>query len=235
MLKILFLKVLILFSFTLVFCGTKDTLEVVLYNTSMELYHDKPMDVDALVITKNLSDNYFFANKIIDKKTGKKVKESKFIWAIKYNNEVYVNMGYIIDIDVPSPSGMYIKLDIVGDYGVLVFDLRMPYKSSKGNRTSTSLGLEGYIVSKLNEKFDQKYLWYVNKNESVPILYCNLLEKEYRNFQLSRNESCIIQFISKKQLKKIEEKYPEIAIQEEPHAKDVLKYFELLNLHLKNK
>ncbi len=233
-LKVLFFVLLLMPFDTYASAKPKDTLEVSLYLTSQDLYYNRPMDVNAIALTDDVTENYFYANKIIDKKTGKKVKDSKFIWAIKYNNGVYVNMGYINDMDVSSTIGMYIKLEIVGEYCALIYDDRMPYKCLKGAR-SNGLGLEGYINSKINEHSDDKFLWYVSESESVPILYCKLLEKEYRNFQLSRNESCLLQFISKNQLKKIREKYPEIAMPNEPKAIDALNCLEKVNLLIKNK
>lgn len=209
----------------------KDTLNVTLFYTSLDLYHDKPVDVVALVITDELSSNYFYANKIIDKKTGKKVKDSKFIWAIKYNNGVYVNMGYM---DVMTTVGMYIKLDIVGTYGALIYDERMPYKRALGAMAYGG-GIIGHVASKSGGNVGDKQLWKVSDKNSVTILFCNLLQKEYRNFQMSRNESCILTFISRKDLKKVREQFSDLALSSDPSADEVLNFFDRLNSLLRNK
>lgn len=79
--------------FSLIFCILisvifqiygKDTLDVVVYATSQDLYQEKPINVNAIVISDEVGNNYFYANKILDTSSNKKVKDSKFIFAIKY-------------------------------------------------------------------------------------------------------------------------------------------------------
>jgi hypothetical protein len=200
----------------------KDTLHVTLYATSQDLYVERPINVNAKVISNKVGNNYFYANKILDTSTNKKVKDSKFIFAIRYKDDVYVNMGYA---DVITTIGMYIKLDVVGQHAALIYDERMPYKRATG----TSNGLAGYAVSKAFGYVDNNHLWSVSDKNKVPIFYCNLTQKEYRNFQMTRNESCLLTFISLKEIGKLKEKYPDHKLKENPYAKDVLSFFEEIN------
>lgn len=216
----------ILFFFAL-FCSSlqifsKDTLHVTLYETSQDLYLERPFNVNAIVISDEVGNNYFYANKILDTSTNKKVKDSKFIFAIKYKDDVYVNMGYA---DVITTIGMYIKLDVVGQHAALIYDERMPYKRAKG----TSNGLAGYAVSKAFGYVDNNHLWSVSEKNKVPIFYCNLTQKEYRNFQMTRNESCLLSFFSLKVLVTLKKKYPAHELKENPSANDILSFFEKIN------
>lgn len=218
----------ILFFFAL-FCSSlqifsKDTLRVTLYETSQDLYLERPFIVNAIVISDEVGSNYFYANKILDTSRNKKVKDSKFIFAIKYKDDVYVNMGYA---DVITTIGMYIKLDVVGQHAALIYDERMPYKRATG----TSNGLSGFAVSKAFGYADNNHLWSVSEKNKVPIFYCNLTQKEYRNFQMTRNESCLLSFFSLKELVTLKKKYPAHELKQNPSAKDVLDFFSAINKH----
>lgn len=223
----------------LFFCGIKcnilnakhyDTLNVTIYQSSQDFYHNRSQSVDAIVLTKEISDHYFYANKIIDRKNGKKLNEYKFIWAIKYNDGIYVNMGYM---DLISSVNMYIKLDIVGTYCALVYDERMPYQNK--NSLSNGGGIVGVWNAPASEILRAKDHWKVEDKKSVPIIVFNLLDNEYRNFSLSRNESCLLTFISRKKLKKLIELYPDNIVRVEPTADDLLKYIERINSKIGSK
>jgi len=209
----------------------KDTIDVVLYMTSQDLLANKPMDIKASLITDEMAANYIFANKIIDKSTGKKVKESKFIWAIKYKGDYYVNMGYT---DVMSTTGMYLKMDIVGTYCAIKFDDRMPYPNAKSAFYYGGSVL-GYLVAKSQGYADDNQVWKVSEKKSVPIFYCNLEDKEYRNFQQNRNESCLLTYFSEKSLNNLIKKYPLVPTYSKPNADDILNYLNELNTQIKNK
>lgn len=221
-LKVISLIIFFLFISTKFF--GKDSLSVKLYTSSLDLYYDKPIDINAIVISNDIGNNYFYANKILNAATNKKVKDSKFIFAIKYKDGVYVNMGYA---DVITTIGMYIKLDVVGQHAALIYDERMPYKRATG----TSNGLAGYAVSKAFGYVDNNHLWSVSDKNKAPIFYCNLTQKEYRNFQMTRNESCLLTFISLKELVKLKEKYPGHELKENPSAKDLIDFFSAINKH----
>lgn len=134
-------------------------------------------------------------------------------------------MGYA---DVITTIGMYIKLDVVGQHAALIYDERMPYKRASGS-LAYSGGLVGYAVSKAGGHVSDNKMWSISDKKKAPIFYCDLTKQEYRNFQMTRNESCLLSFFSLKVLVKLKEKYPANNLKPNPTAKDILSFFEEIN------
>lgn len=213
----------------------KDTLQVVLYETSMDFRQKKNMGFDALVITEKKGDLYFYADKVVDTSTGKRVNDAGLIWAMEYNGDTYLNMGYMEELTF---VGMYIKFDIAGNYCALKFDERFPeeivLKEYNENR-KYALGVVGGVTGALlayllsDVKNVKNKLWLDDKEKEGLILFCDTMEESFRNFSWSRNGSCLIYFFTEKDLKNLLKKNPSVGLKDEPKIEDVLTYFRVLN------
>lgn len=209
----------------------KDTLNVLLYRTSKDVLNNTPLDINAILLSDEKGESFMYANKILDIASMQKVPESKMIWAVKYKDSIYVNTGYL---NTNGIIGMFVKLDILGTHCAIKFDKRMPFQiySGIGNYGA---GLFGYIMDEYNEHNYKQILWKIDKTDGVPILYCNLEDIEYRNYERRRNESCLLNFLTIKQLKKIKENHPSIQIQDDQTVEGIFKYLEQLNIKIKSK
>lgn len=218
---------------------TKDTFVVVLYNTSMDFQKKKKMDIDAFVISDNTGDYHFYANKIIDKTTGKKVKDAGFIWAIEYNGGVYLNLAYMDQINY---VGMFVKMDLVGTICAVRFDERLPIELIMENQGIATYGavaggsVGGFVGGALAGL--AYHLLTKNKNggsypdkegKSSLIVFCELDVISYRNFSYTRNESSLLYTLTKKELDRLKIKYLSYRVSRDPGYEEVINFFNIIN------
>ncbi len=198
----------------------KDTIRVRVYDTTADFIARKSKYGEVIVELKDMGSNHLLVKKIIDPVTNKKVKDFKFIWAIEYDSSYYVNMVYSDD---QTYSGMYIKLDIVGNlYCATRMDYRLPIKPLP-SLTSYGLGALPMLIAKADGYAGPECLFQKNGKE-VPILFIDLSEIEIRYFSKGRNEGSLFNYLCRKKLKNLLKKH-EINHHEEPTADEA---FELI-------
>jgi hypothetical protein len=214
----------------------QDTLKVVLYETSMDFRQKKSMGFEAVVITKDKADYYFFADKVINLSSDKKVRDAGLIWAMEYNGHMYINAAYSDEMFLP---GMFLKFDVAGNYCAVKLDDKIGDEliiSESYKRTlfwiGVGFGITGAFIYQLlnrHRKDPEKYVWKDFKKQESLIVICNTMEESYRNFSWSRNESCLLQFLSKEDLNTIIKKNPSIGLKDDPVIEEIFTYFKVLN------
>ncbi len=221
------LNICIVFLFQTSYAGN-DTLFVTLYETSEDFLLKKPMNADAMLITKSKGKGHFFVKKIINRSTGKKINDINFIWAITHKNDTYLNMGYLESGNAP---GTFVIVDVVGKYCLIKYDERIPFPHFYDLRTlSSAAGLTGALLYDLNQTLDKPYLWKDSEGNKFPILFCNTEEKERRNFAYSQNESCRLYYFKHNDLRKFRAINLEISLHSDSTVEEILEYFHSKNI-----
>jgi len=194
----------------------KDTMDVVLYETSQDFRKRKSMDVNALLITDELSEHYFMVSKVIHKHNNNKVGDAKFIFAMKVGDSFYVNMGYNEDNYY---ENMFILLTRVGDKICVTTDVVVA--GSSGAIIGILFGgvLGAVIGSAIDDGNADPYLFYID-----------LTEKEFRNLSRKRNESCLLKKLNRSGFKKLCKKYDvNTVVIEKPLIEEVYRTIDMIN------
>lgn len=194
---------IILFSVTTIDVKSmsKDTFKITVYESSQKFKALDSMAVNALGVGNIESDYMIEIKKVINAASGKKIKDSKFIWCIKYKNDFYVNLGYCDQIDMNS---YYIKLDIVGHYCMTAMRKEIFKPQSAALEMGLVAGAVGVLAGSYHEIiYFERSEWRDTNNKKIPILLVDLSQKEYRNFSRHRNESALATLVTKDDVNKI--------------------------------
>jgi len=185
-------------------CTPKDTFNITIFETSQKFKNRDSLTIDAYAVGFIESEYVIEIKKIINRSTGENVKESKFIWCFKYKNDFYVNLGYCNDI---SMNSFFVKLDIIGHYCMASLPDYKFIPPSASNIFRYNNGTFGILAGNMSDwAFHGKSVWKYDSKKKCPILLTDLSEKEYRNFSWLRNESALLNLVTKKDLKKIMKK-----------------------------
>jgi hypothetical protein len=199
------ISVYVIFILVILNCSalkSRDTLNVTVFETSQQFRLRDSLKGDFIAIGKLESENLIVVKKLLNKVTGKKIKDAKLVWALKYENKYYVNLGYCDDI---SMNSYFIKLEIVGNYCMSALTKKMLEPQSAGSTIGSSAGALGSLVGSYSDiVWGIKSQWKEpNSNIKCPILFIDLSEKEYRDYSRYRNESCRLKLLTKKDFQKI--------------------------------
>jgi hypothetical protein len=221
------------FNLSFVNATPKDSLSVVLYETSQKFIKGDSVYVDAIAIGQLENQDLIIVKKILNKNNGKKVKDAKLIWALKYKGKIYVNLGYCDDINLNS---YFIRLEVIGNYCVSALHPQVFAPPSANNIIMSSIGgavgvLAGSystIVWKNKSQWKDSYT-----GVQCPVLFLDLTEKGYNDYSQYRNESSRLYLITKKELSKLLKKHGIFETNEIISTTDVKNCINSINKSLK--
>ena len=139
--KKIYLIIISLFLFQNSYTQIKES-PIKLYQTTIDFKNDSIWKVDAIALIKNESESHIQIKKIIDSKTRKNIKRGISAWAIEYNGQKYLNLGYSGDLN---NWGIYMKFDIIGKYSAIIIDDKTPYIIKNGGGYYGG-GLTGVLI-----------------------------------------------------------------------------------------
>jgi len=149
--------------------------EIGFYKTMEDFKNDNPIGEEYNVVLKSINESSIHIKKVINSKSGKKVKKITNAWAIKYKGEFYFNLGYSTDLN---NWKLFIKLDYVGKrYCYALIDKNTP-KSIKNSGTNYGGGLSGVLMKDSN-KWNKN--WSNENNEKVKILLIDFKKNKFQN------------------------------------------------------
>jgi hypothetical protein len=138
---------------------------ILLYETTEHFINQSPVAPSVYGELLELKPNFLRVYKFKDAATNKKIKYGQLSWALKYKGEDYFNMIYF---DETNLTNTYYKMDLVGRYCVVLIDENEKiFFTDEGNY---GLGLQGVLVSSIENKRRAKYNWKDKSGKKVNIL-----------------------------------------------------------------
>ncbi|MCP4176773.1 MAG: hypothetical protein GY756_03325 [bacterium] len=183
-------------------CDDFEEIPVVLYETSEDFMNKIRLDVEATAILYEKSDKHLDIKKIFNKNTGKKIKNFKSVWAIKYNNEKYFNLLYSDNL---KQKRVFVKFDIIGKYCAVFINKDTPKIVLKGGGKALALffGLSGALANEIIKDFSG----YKDENGNRLLFIDTTKIEEGLGYRYS---SSLGNFLNKKELKELTIDIPEL-------------------------
>ncbi len=162
----------------------------------------------------------------INKKTNQEFSNGRNAWALKYNNDYFVNLGYSVDL---TNWDSFIKLDVIGRYCLFFVSSESYLNDIADNQYGLGLvGVLGNTIGKPKNSFVDKN----NKKYSIHFIDTNELHKHgfgSKSFKVS-----ISFLLTKRRLKKIIEKNNLELNAKELSFEEVIELFKGLNKTMPN-
>ncbi len=152
------------------------TIKVNLYTHTNDFVAKKPTHIDAIAEVKFIERKSIVIGKIYDGITGNQIKYGQHAWALAYNSEEYVNLGYAPDYAAFKTT--FVKINKSDDQYCLIYPENkapdmMWQKSNKSNAGNYGGGAMGVVIGE-STKLDDEW---VDQDGHVNIIFFAQFQK----------------------------------------------------------